>query len=452
MTIHHAQPGPRNGEQTPLSWSSTATGDTRIALVGHPTDATVADGASVADATVKTKRHSANHTLGHIDPRRLARRLVIFTPTGAEIDMLMDRARQDLPGLGANEAVHRVVSHNPDSFWAIARRENFTSRERRPEGFQAYLMLNHEGLRQLVAGTFKGTDPDTSLLASQHEKPAGIYIWCTHAWGALSGGMSLTLQKISTPIYRDVDVYSCASTPEGKYTLEGLGFTCGCSYDGAVSGTVYKYTRSQPEAAPCPLYDNYVPGEAAAASITVARTMEELSRVFAVRSAVYMAEQRCPYGEEFDGNDFSATHLLGYAGQEPAACLRIRYFAGFAKLERLAVRKEFRGHKLAQQMIRAGIEMCRMKGYTRIYGQSEQSLVEWYGQFGFRVPNEARELSFSEFGFVEIVLDVARHPDAVSIESDPYIIIRPEGRWHTPGILEKSAARDVTRPGAVRQA
>ncbi len=81
-------------------------------------------------------------------------------------------------------------------------------------------MLNHEGLRQLVAGTFKGTDPDISLLASQHEKPAGIYIWCTHAWGALSGGMSLTLQKISTPVYRDVDVYSCASTAEGKYTLE----------------------------------------------------------------------------------------------------------------------------------------------------------------------------------------------------------------------------------------
>jgi hypothetical protein len=68
------------------------------------------------------------------------------------------------------------------------------------------------------------------------------------------------------------------------------------------------------------------------------------------------------------------------------------------------------------------------------------------------VPNEARELAFSEFGFVEIVLDVDRHPDAVSIESDPYVIIRPEGRWHAAGVLEKSAARDVTRPGALRQA
>jgi predicted GNAT family N-acyltransferase len=408
---------------------------------------------TAASPARKERRPGADHTLGHIDPRRLARRLVVFTPTGPEIDMLVDRARQDIPGLGDTEAVHRVVSHNPDSFWAIARRENFNSRERKPEGFQAYLMLNHEGLRQLVAGTFKGTDPSISLLASQHEKPAGIYIWCTHAWGALAGGMSLTLQKISTPLYRDVDVYSCASTPEGKYTLEGLGFTCGASYDGIVSDSVYKYTRAQPEAPLQPIYDNYKPDvEEAQPSITVARTMEELSRVFSVRSAVYMAEQRCPYGEEFDGNDFSATHLLGYVGQEPAACLRIRYFADFAKLERLAVRREFRGHKLAQQMIRAGIEMCRMKGYTRIYGQSEKSLVDWYGQFGFRVPNEARELAFSEFGFVEILLDVERHPDAVTIESDPYVIIRPEGRWHAAGVLEKSAARELARPGALRQA
>ncbi len=38
----------------------------------------------------------------------------------------MERARKDLPGLGETEVVHRVVSHNPDLFWAIARRKNST--------------------------------------------------------------------------------------------------------------------------------------------------------------------------------------------------------------------------------------------------------------------------------------------------------------------------------------
>ncbi len=207
---------------------------------------------------------------------------------------------------------------------------------------------------------------------------------------------------------------------------------------------MYKYTRSAPEPAALPIYDNYLGTETAAPSITVARTMEELSRVFSVRSAVYMAEQRCPYGEEFTVTIFRRRICWVVKSLPPASHPLLRQLR---QLERLAVRREFRGHKLAQQMIRAGIEMCRMKGYTRIYGQSEESLAGWYGQFGFRVPNEARELSFSEFGFVEIVLDVPAHPDAVSIESDPYVIIRPEGRWHTPGIL-KSPRRVKSRgPG-----
>jgi len=114
------------------------------------------------------------------------------------------------------------------------------------------------------------------------------------------------------------------------------------------------------------------------------------------------------------------------------------------------VRSGFRGRGVAQQVIRAGIEICRLKGYTRIYGQSERSMVEWYEQFGFRVPNAARELVFSDYDYVEIVLDEPRHPNAISIETDPYVIIRQEGRWHTRGILERSATRPVTRPGAQR--
>jgi hypothetical protein len=79
------------------------------------------------------------HNLAEISPQHLARRLVIYTPTAAEIHELMDKARRDLPEIGANEAVHRAVSHNPDTFWAIARRDRFSSRNRRAEGFMAFL-------------------------------------------------------------------------------------------------------------------------------------------------------------------------------------------------------------------------------------------------------------------------------------------------------------------------
>jgi predicted GNAT family N-acyltransferase len=174
-------------------------------------------------------------------------------------------------------------------------------------------------------------------------------------------------------------------------------------------------------------------------------------RVASVRSAVYIAEQKCPYEEEFDGNDFSATHLIGYVGNEPAACLRVRYFADFAKLERLAVRREFRTTRLAVTMMRAGIELCRAKGYRCIYAHAQKRLLNFFDRLGFRPLEGGREFAFSDFDYVEIVLDTTPHPQAIALGADPYVLIRPEGRWHEPGILERSAIRPVTRPSIDRR-
>ena len=56
---------------------------------------------------------------------QMARRTVIFTVDAAGIASLMDAAREDIPGLTTNEIVQAVANHNPDTFWAIARKDNF---------------------------------------------------------------------------------------------------------------------------------------------------------------------------------------------------------------------------------------------------------------------------------------------------------------------------------------
>jgi predicted GNAT family N-acyltransferase len=186
--------------------------------------------------------------------------------------------------------------------------------------------------------------------------------------------------------------------------------------------------------------------------VTVARSIEDLMRVISIRSAVYIGEQQCPYLEEFDGNDFSSTHLLGYVGNEPAACLRIRYFADFAKIERLAVRKEFRKMRVAVQLAEAAIELCQAKGYRRLYGHAQKRLVKFWSQFGFETFPGGQELVFSDFDYVEMQMVTARRPNAITIGIDPYLILRPEGQWHRPGILEQSRSRPVTRPSVERGA
>jgi predicted GNAT family N-acyltransferase len=201
-----------------------------------------------------------------------------------------------------------------------------------------------------------------------------------------------------------------------------------------------------------PLYDSYVPGAAPGKiGITVARNFEDLARVIAMRSAVYIGEQECPYEEEYDGNDLAATHLLAYSGDEPAGCLRVRFFAEFAKIERLVVRKEFRKTRIAFQLVNAGLKLCQQKGYRRAYGHSQTRLVNFWSRFGFRVMEGAQSFVFSDFDYVEMVTDIEPAADAVRLGCDPYLIIRPEGRWHKPGILERSASRPVTNPSVAQK-
>ena len=86
-------------------------------------------------------------------------------------------------------------------------------------------------------------------------------------------------------------------------------------------------------------------------TVKVASSLEELMQVFAIRAAVFMADQECPYHEEFDGNDFSASHIVAYCDGEPAATIRLRYFSEFAKIERrchalvAVLRRHFAGVK-----------------------------------------------------------------------------------------------------------
>ena len=67
------------------------------------------------------------------------------------------------------------------------------------------------------------------------------------------------------------------------------------------------------------------------------RSLDDYQKMVAIRAAVFMAEQACPDDEEFDGNDLCATHFLVFDGAQAVGTLRMRWFAGFAKLERAYV-------------------------------------------------------------------------------------------------------------------
>ncbi len=182
--------------------------------------------------------------------------------------------------------------------------------------------------------------------------------------------------------------------------------------------------------------------EPAGYDVTVARTLNDLLQVTTVRAMVYMAEQGCPFDEEFDGNDFAgATHLLLRCRGEPVGVMRVRWFADFAKMERLAVLKAHRG-RATRAFAAFAMRLIERKGYRRAIGHADpRSIAFWTRYFGGTARLDRPRVGFSDHEYVEMVFDLPPADDALTLDSDPMVLLRPEGDWDRPGVLDRSLDR-----------
>jgi predicted GNAT family N-acyltransferase len=399
------------------------------------------------DEPVRTVQQG-KYQLDLLNPAKIAKHLVMFRPSEKALAEIVAKARFTLPEIAKTEEASRVLDHNRDCFLAVTRKSKFDPKSPVAEGFIAVLPLNALGLRILALGNFNAAHPDLRLVAKADERPAGIYLWCVYLPGPLAAGMALLMERLASHHQTGVNLYARTTTEDGRRFSQVLGFTQGTIIDGIEAPDVWVFSRKIPS----PLYDSYVPHSGKRQiGITVARTFDDLMRVAAIRNAVYIGEQECPYEEEYDGNDLSATHLLAYMGDEPIGCLRVRFFADFVKFERMAIRKEFRKSRAAILLSLAGLRLAGKKGYRHAYAHSQSRLVGFWKRFGFSPLPGAKPFVFSDFDYVELVAGIEPDADPVKLGGDPYTLIRPEGRWHKPGILEQSASRPATNPSVTKK-
>jgi predicted GNAT family N-acyltransferase len=329
-------------------------------------------------------------------------------------------------------------------------------------GVFAFLYLNEAGLERLFDGAFSVADPDLAHLAAPGEAPRGLYAWAMYLPGQRVAAMGNVMQFIRRPDLAEVDMYARPGTVQGWKFMERTGFEPVLE----APGDLFVYRRRSAAPFPSPVHRQLAglseavatklrsAGEAGANTpardrrmqVKVARGADDLLMVYAIRAAVFLAEQACPYTEEFDGNDQCATHFIGFVGGEPACCLRARYFADFAKLERLAVRKEFRRTRVSFDVVRTAVEHVRRKGFRRIYGHAREGLEKFWAHFGAKPLAPGRDFVFSDYRYCEMIAEYDALPGAIGLDSGPYVIVRPEGDWDRPGVLESSAEREVREP------
>jgi predicted GNAT family N-acyltransferase len=173
-------------------------------------------------------------------------------------------------------------------------------------------------------------------------------------------------------------------------------------------------------------------------TVSVVRTLDGLAEVHAVRTLVYMGDQACPYFEEFDGNDLcGATHLLLRFGREPVGVVRLRWFGEFAKLERLAVRREHRGGPGLRMLCDAAFDLAARKGYRRLIGHAQVRGEAFWRRYYKGRPRVGRgRFQFSGYDYLEMEFELPAHAHGVGLASPAMVLLRPEGDWERPGVLE----------------
>lgn len=120
----------------------------------------------------------------------------------------------------------------------------------------------------------------------------------------------------------------------------------------------------------------------------------------ALRTAVFVEEQRIPKELEWDEADHTAVHAVAYnrLGQPVATGRLLPSTEGVAKVGRMAVNRVLRGGHLGQQVLQALIDTARQRGDTELMLHAQRSAVGFYTRLGWRPRGDA----FTEAGIEHV--------------------------------------------------
>lgn len=170
--------------------------------------------------------------------------------------------------------------------------------------------------------------------------------------------------------------------------------------------------------------------------VRVAHDLGDLQKVMAIRAAVFLGEEDCAFVEEFDGNDFAATHLIAFMDGEPAGAFRIRWFAEFARFERLAIRKRFRSLRMVNALVCSAMRLSSRKGYKVATGLARSEVVKLWKRHGGEQWGEPIDTSDGPLTPIRLPLSNTEHNYRLPISLSAFgfaeleaILKEPEGTW-----------------------
>lgn len=109
------------------------------------------------------------------------------------------------------------------------------------------------------------------------------------------------------------------------------------------------------------------------------------SAIRLVRETVFVREQGVPLALEWDGLDPSCRHALAWNEQgEPIGTGRLYPQGKQAKLGRMAVLKEYRGHGVGRSLLRRLLDLAQAHGVTEVRLAAQVPALGFYEREGFQ--------------------------------------------------------------------
>jgi len=105
----------------------------------------------------------------------------------------------------------------------------------------------------------------------------------------------------------------------------------------------------------------------------------------AIRTEVFIEEQRIPAEMEWDEADATSLHAVAYnrLGQPLATGRLLEHVPGVAKIGRMAVRRAMRGGGAGRAVLEALMEAARERGYHEAVLHAQTSAAAFYARSGF---------------------------------------------------------------------
>lgn len=106
----------------------------------------------------------------------------------------------------------------------------------------------------------------------------------------------------------------------------------------------------------------------------------------AVRTAVFIEEQKIPVEMEWDAADASCVHAVAYnrLGMPLATGRLLSHAPGVAKIGRMAVLRTMRGGRVGRRVLDALMQQARARGEREVVLHAQLSATPFYARAGFR--------------------------------------------------------------------